>query len=484
MTRVSVSEIIKHSSPDDLWIVVNGKVYDLTNFAPNHPGGADVLYAFAGRDGSKTYNEFHSATLIERELSDSEKKGELDEGTLTEEWLEAQKTELEKAATGDDDAKPALSSIISLHDFETFFEKSSNQKGFAYISSGANDNLTREANLTSWSQIRFRPQILNDVSAVDMRSSMLGVPVSMPVMISPMGMGKTGGPQGEKALGHCAAASGIVHCVSTVASYDITEVVAAAPQANYFFQLYVDKNRAKSEALLRQVEALPQVKGVFVTVDLPVVSKREADERISSAPQNLVRPGHQGPKIDEKGAGVARTTGGFIDSTFSWKDLVWLKKATKLPIVIKGIQSPLDAVKALEAGCQGIVISNHGGRALDTAPSTLEVLLEVRRDAPHIFDKIEVFVDGGVRRGSDILKAVILGARGVGIGRPFQYSLAWDDKGPLACAEILQDELGTAMKLCGITNLDGVRGRTEWLNTVELEAKLPPPLPMLVKARL
>ncbi|KAK1027148.1 hypothetical protein LTR33_017524, partial [Friedmanniomyces endolithicus] len=180
-------------------------------------------------------------------------------------------------------------------------------------------------------------------------------------------------------------------------------------------------------------------------------------------------------RIDKKGAGLARTTGGFIDPALNWDDISWVRKHTRLPIVIKGIQSAADARKAMEMGCQGIVISNHGGRALDGAPATILVLLEIRRDCLEVFEKMEVHIDGGVRRGSDVLKAVCLGAHGVGFGRPFQCSVLYGTEGVETAAAILQDELETAMRLCGVTDLEAARGDMSYLNTSELEQYLPKP---------
>ncbi|KAI7583697.1 hypothetical protein KC343_g19955, partial [Hortaea werneckii] len=227
--------------------------------------------------------------------------------------------------------------------------------------------------------------------------------------------------------------------------------------------------------VLQKLEKEKQVKALFITVDLAVVSKREADERIRTQESTSVYMSGEKNKVDKKGGGLARTTGSFIDWTMSWDDLAWVRKHSSLPIVVKGIQLAADAKMAMQMGCQGIVVSNHGGRALDNAPATLLVLMELRRDCPEVFDKMEVHVDGGIRRGSDILKAVCLGARGVGVGRPFQCSVAYDTEGVEACAAILQDELEVSMRLCGVTDLNKVRGDLSYLNTSELEQLLPKP---------
>lgn len=387
-----------------------------------------MIYKYAGKDGTKTYNDYHAKDLIEKELSDSDKKGDFDESTITQTWVDAQKEETKSEP--DPNERPPLSSIINLGDFEQAFAKSGAQKANAYISGASNDLLTLNANKTFWQKLWFRPRVMRNVSALNTKMKMLGCDVVMPVWICPMGIAKTAGPEGETALGAGAAASGIIHCMSTTASFGVEDILASAPRTYpFFFQLYVDKQRHKTEAMLQKLDKMDQIKAIFVTVDLAVVSKREADERIRTQETTSVYMSSEKNKVDKKGGGLARTTGSFIDWSLSWEDLAWIRKHTSLPIVVKGIQSAADAKMAMQMGCQGIVVSNHGGRALDSAPATILVLLELRRDCPEVFDRMEVHIDGGIRRGSDILKAVCLGARGVGVGRPFQCSVMYDREG-------------------------------------------------------
>ncbi|KAK8038341.1 hypothetical protein PG994_015108 [Apiospora phragmitis] len=473
--KIDAAVIARHTSADDCWVVVNGKVYDLTNFAPEHPGGADIIYTWAGKDASEIYNEFHTPQRIESELPAAEKLGDLDESTVTETWRQRSSSPqappsgpAAPASPGEKKRPPPLSALINLRDFEEAFKKHGSAKSNAYIAGASNDLLSLRANARDWQRLWFRPRILRNVGRVKTETTMLGQPVAMP----------TGGPEGEAALGGGAAVAGIIHCVSTVGSLTVEETLASVPDNRhhpFWFQLYVNRNRPKTEAALRRLDRLPQVKAVLVTVDLPVVSKREADERVRAAdlgPMLVDGEPVEGPK--GRGAGLAASTGAFIDSTMTWEDLRWIRRCTKLPIVLKGIQSAADARKALQMGCAGIVVSNHGGRALDNAPSSVLVLLELRRDCPEVFEKMEVYVDGGVRRGSDILKAFCLGARGVGIGRPFQCAIAYGKDGVAHCASILKDELETAMRLCGVTDLAQVRGDLSWLNTSELDGLLPP----------
>ncbi|KAK8017785.1 hypothetical protein PG993_014111 [Apiospora rasikravindrae] len=477
---IDAAVVARHASPDDCWMVVNGRVYDLTKFAPEHPGGADIIYTWAGKDASAIYNEFHTPQRIESELPAAEKLGELDESTVTETWRQQSSSTPTPpppppqgaAAAVEEERRgpPPLSALINLRDFEEAFEKHGSAKSHAYIAGASNDLLTLRANARNWQRLWFRPRILRNVGRASTATTMLGQPVAMP-------SARRAGPRARPRWGTGAAAAGIIHCVSTVGSLTVEETLAAVPekQQPFWFQLYVNRNRPKTEEALRRLDLLPQVKAVLVTVDLPVVSKREADERMRAADLGPIlvdgKPAG-GPKAPRRG--LAASTGSFIDSTMTWEDLPWIRRCTKLPIVLKGIQSAADAKKAMQAGCSGIVVSNHGGRALDNAPSSVLVLLELRRDCPEVFEKMEVYVDGGVRRGSDILKAFCLGAKGVGIGRPFQCAIAYGSDGVEHCVSILKDELETAMRLCGITDLAQVRGDMSWLNTSELDALLPP----------
>lgn len=415
--------------------------------SPLHPhlvnlNHTKVVYTWAGKDASEIYNEFHTPQRIERELSASEKLGELDESTITETWRQQASAppNAATAATQEQRRLPPLDAIINLRDFEEAFATHGSAKSNAYITGASNDLLTLRANARDWQRLWFRPRILRSVGHAKTECTMLGQPVAMPVWIAPMGVAKTGGPDAEGALARGAAAAGIVHCVSTVASLTLEEVVGSVPadkqQHPFWFQLYVNHQRPKTEAVLHRLEALPQVKAVLVTVDLPVISKREADERVRASDLGPVLVDGKpavGPK-DNKSSGLAKSTGNFIDSTMTWEDLPWIRRCTKLPIVLKGVQSAADARKALQMGCAGIVVSNHGGRALDNSPSSVLVLLELRRDCPEVFEKMEVYVDGGIRRGSDVLKALCLGARGVGIGRPFQCAIAYGTEGVEHCA--------------------------------------------------
>jgi L-lactate dehydrogenase (cytochrome) len=440
-TLVSAEDIAKHSSVDDLWIVVDNFVYDVTAFAPEHPGGVNVLLRYGGRDATLAYSEVHSSSLITTTLPSSCHIGKLDQKTVTKEWTAAAASP-PPAATRQDGitSKPPLDTLISANDFELAAEKSFTPKAWAFASSAATDCYTRDRNHSAYRDIVLRPRVLRNVSKADRSTSMLGQKMRSPIYCSATSMGKMFHPQGERELGRACRRLGIPQMVSTSSSFSLAEVmdaveehdgedVAGQEDVPVFFQLYMDKDRGKSERLLRQVQERG-VKGIFLTVDAPVVGKREADERIKADERTSAPMSGLQAKNDKKGGALGRIMGSYIDPTTMWDDIAWIRKrAPGLPVVVKGVQTAMDAKRAMEAGADGIVLSNHGGRSLDTSPATILVLLELQKCCPEVFDKMEVYVDGGITRGTDIFKALCLGARAVGIGRGFLYGLNYGREG-------------------------------------------------------
>ena len=207
------------------------------------------------------------------------------------------------------------------------------------------------------------------------------------------------------------------------------ELRATAPSTSFFFQLYVNRDRAKSAALLRQCSANPSIKAIFVTVDASWPGKREADERVKADESLSVPMAPSQAKNDKKGGGLGRVMAGFIDPGLTWKDLNWVRQQTHLPVCLKGVMSADDAILAMRAGLNGILLSNHGGRNLDTSPPSIITLLELHKRCPEIFDRTEIYVDSGIRRGTDILKAVCLGATAVGMGRSMLFAANYGQEG-------------------------------------------------------
>ncbi|KAE9983787.1 hypothetical protein BLS_003703 [Venturia inaequalis] len=468
MPNISTAELSKHASPNDAWIVINKIVWDVTEFSPKHPGGAEIVNQYLGQDATAAYNEVHGPSLVSKHLPASKKKGILDELTVTEEWKGQQSSNIESSRPPANE-KPPLESILNMYDFEEVAEKFLSAKSWAFQMTAANDCITKEANIEWWRNIWFRPRVLTGVKTVSTSTSILGTNYDVPIFSAPAALAKLGHPEGELAMARALVAKGTTIIACNNASYSFPEIMEVMPKDHpVFFQLYVNKDHRITEKLVREVSSYnPQA--IIVTVDLPVVGKREADERVKTdaaykAPKSFQS---QNVKKDKKGAGLARATGSFIDADLQWKDIKWLQTITKAPIFVKGIQSAWDAKKALAAGCKGIYISNHGGRAADTAQPSILTLLEIQANCPEVMEEMEVFIDGGIRRGTDILKAICLGASGVCLGRPFLYAVGYGQAGMEHAIEILKDELETAMQMIGITSLD--QAHPGLVNTAELD---------------
>ncbi|KAL1977937.1 hypothetical protein VTN31DRAFT_796 [Thermomyces dupontii] len=453
---LTVQEIAKHNTSSDCWLVINGQVWDLTDFLEQHPGGSAIILKYAGRDATKAYNEVHAPSLVQRNLSADKLKGVLDQSTVTDDWLREQSTD-NGQVTQEDNVKPPLENLINAHDFEQVASKTLGKKAWAFLYSAATDLITKEANKSCFDRIWFRPRVMRNVRKVDTATTILGVKTTMPLFVSPAAMAKLIHPDGECAIARACQNKGIMQGVSNNSSYSIEELVQAAPQNNFFFQLYVSPDREKSAELLRLISSLPQVKAVHITVDAAWPGKREADERakIDASSKALQVPMSQAKaKKDKKGGGLGRLMASHIDPGLTWDDIAWARKHTHLPICLKGIMSADDAIRAMEAGVDGILLSNHGGRNLDTSPPSIITLLELHKRCPEIFDRMEVYVDSGIRRGTDILKAVALGARAVGMGRSTLFATNYGQEGVEHLIDIMRDELETAMRNVGITSLD------------------------------
>lgn len=355
--------------------------------------------------------------MIQKNLDAKDHIGQFDTSTIPHSHDESR-----HSAPYEEVLKPSLHHIVNLYDFEDIAARTLPPKAWAYISGASNDNITRDANMSMLKRIWFRPSILRNVSTVTTKTSLFGCDLKFPIYIAPTGAVCNAGPEGELAMAHAAASSGTIQCIATLASYPHEEILDATPR-HAFFQLYVNQDRAKSEKLVQKITASGKVKALVVTVDLPVVSKREADERAMRAKEpvpDTARPTR---------SGMASQYGSIIDPALNWKDIDWLKGLTGLPLVIKGIQRWEDAKMAMEKGCQGVILSNHGGRAADTASPAIILLLELNLNCPEVFASMEILVEGGFRRGSDILKAICLGASAVGIGRPFMYAVNYGKEG-------------------------------------------------------
>ncbi|KAK4926347.1 hypothetical protein LTR49_006819 [Elasticomyces elasticus] len=454
---ISTAEIAKHNKPDDCWIVVEDEVWDVTEFQAEHPGGAALILQCAGHDATKAYAQYHSPGLIRSTLPLSCFIGNLDRSTTFPTWTQEPHSNASRDASNptqvlSDSEKPPLHSIINSYDFEQVAASTASKKTYAFYSTAATDCWTRDMNESMYKRIWFRPRVLRDVAHLDTSIKILGHKVNVPLFICPTGLAKMIHPEAEMALGRAAKSRGIIEILSTVASYPIEDIVAQSPDHPFFLQLYVNRDRSKTEQLIAKANKLG-LKAVFLTVDAAGRGKRESDERLV-VDEIVINPvTGERANTDKKGGGLTRMMGSYIDQSLVWKDVAWIRSLTDMPIVLKGITTAADAKLAMQHRIDGILLSNHGGRNLDYSPPSILLLLEMHKQCPEIFDQMEVYVDGGIRRGGDIVKALCLGATAVGIGRSFLYALNYGSEGAEHLVEILKDEMESVMKLLGIKDL-------------------------------
>ncbi len=353
------------------------------------------------------------------------------------------------------DAVSDLSAIFSLADFERLAEAHMERAAFDYIAGGSGDELTLADNVAGWRRWRLRPRVLVDVSAVDTAVRVLGSELRLPLGIAPMAFQHFAHADAELAGARAAARAGVLFCLSTMSSRSIEQVALAADELGggpRWFQLYVHRDRSRSAELVARAEAAGYT-AVVLTTDFPVAGMRERDAR-NRLPYPQVYGNFEVPQAGPADA-LPVAIGGLNDASLNWHDVSWLRSVTSLPIVIKGIQRPDDAVLAVESGAAGVLVSNHGGRQLDRTPATADVVAEV---VDAVAGRAEVYVDGGIRRGVDVLTALALGARAVFVGRPMGYALAVaGEAGVTRALHILAREVSTDMALLGVTRLDELR---------------------------
>jgi isopentenyl diphosphate isomerase/L-lactate dehydrogenase-like FMN-dependent dehydrogenase len=333
---------------------------------------------------------------------------------------------------------------INVADFERLAEERLEPGAFGYFAGGAGDEWTLRENVAAFGRWYLRPRVLVDVRSVTTATTVLGFDVSMPILVAPTAFHRLAHPEGEAATARGAAAAGTVMCLSSLAGASASEIAEAAPDGARWFQLYWSRDRGFVENLLaRVVEA--GFGAVVLTVDFPAAGRRERDVRAAfELPAGLPFPNLPEPIAGEDFHGAL---GEVVDPGLTWRDLEWLSSVCRLPLLLKGVLTAEDALLSVEHGAEGIVVSNHGGRQLDGVQASLEALPEV---AEAVGDRAEILLDGGVRRGTDAVKALALGARAVLVGRPVIWGLAVDgDAGVARVLELLQAEVALALKLLG-----------------------------------
>lgn len=320
-----------------------------------------------------------------------------------------------------------------------------------YLDSAAGDEWSKRWNESAFDTLKLWPRVLADVSLVDPAVHLLGETLTHPILLAPVAYHRLFHPVGERETARGAMVSNSIYCVSTMTNTSIEAIVRDVPEAKLWYQLYVQRDREYTRNLIQRVEAAG-VRALVVTVDTPVLGNRVRETKAGfHLPEGLTRAMLEGLPAELQISGHAMDQTDIYyplcDPRLSWADIEWMCKTAKVPVVLKGILHPADAEKAVHSGAAAIIVSNHGGRNLDTVPATLEVLPQIVKQVDR---RLPVLLDGGIRRGTDILKAVALGANAVLIGRPYVWGLAaGGSEGVMRSVDILVKEFRIAMALCG-----------------------------------
>jgi 4-hydroxymandelate oxidase len=347
---------------------------------------------------------------------------------------------------------------LNLAELEALAQTRVDPVAWDYYASGADDEHCLRRNCAAFAKYELHYRVLVDVAHRELATTVLGERIAMPVIVAPTAFHRLAHEDGELATVRAAGDAGTVFILSTLSNTAVEDVVAAAT-GPVWFQLYVYRDRAVTEALVRRVEAAG-CRALVLTVDAPMLGRRERDvrNRFALPPhlgvQNLYAAGYAPVVAPDNESGLAAYFSTLLDPSLTWDAITWLRSITKLPVIVKGIVRADDAARAVAAGAAGIVVSNHGGRQLDASPATIDV---VARIADTLAGSAEILLDGGVRRGSDVIKAIALGAKAVLVGRPILWGLAAGGRAGVAHAlGMIRRELDLAMALCGCPDVAAI----------------------------
>ncbi|KAF0693585.1 Aste57867_15450 [Aphanomyces stellatus] len=355
---------------------------------------------------------------------------------------------------------------LSVDEFEAHAKEYLPKAALDYYVSGADDMISLKENRLAFQRLKLMPRVLRDVSHIDTSTTVLGQRIKTPVCIAPTAMQRMAHPDGELASTRAASAAGACYILSTISTTSLEDVAAANGAGLRWYQLYIFKasrlsfpDRELTRDLVVRAEAAGY-KALVLTVDTPILGNRQADLRngfrlpayVTHLHMANFAGGRHATGINEVGlSGYAKE---LFDTNLTWQDVAWLKSITKLPIVVKGVLTPEDAIQACDVGCAGILVSNHGARQLDTVPATIEALPAI---VAAVKGRAEVYLDGGVRRGTDVFKALALGARCVFVGRPVLWGLTHSgEAGVSEVLRILTGELAHAMMFSATTAIPAI----------------------------
>jgi 4-hydroxymandelate oxidase len=346
-----------------------------------------------------------------------------------------------------------MTDFLTLDDFELAARECLPHAAYEFIAAGAADEITLRWNREAFQRIRLRPRVLEDVSSIDTRVDVAGETLPFPILLAPVAYQRVLHPEGEIAVARGAGAAGATYVVSTACTASIEEIAAAA-SAPLWLQIYVQQDRGYTKDLVSRAEAAG-VRAFCLTVDTPVIGTRNRQARSGFT----VPPELDTPHLDAEGRGRLSAVSAKREP-ITWSDVEWIRSIARRPLLLKGILDAKDADKAVSAGADGIIVSNHGARNLDSTPATIEALPEV---AQRVAGRVPVLFDGGIRRGTDVVKALALGAKAVMIGRPYAFALAAAGADGVARAiSILREELETAMALLGRRSIAALDRSVLW----------------------
>lgn len=344
--------------------------------------------------------------------------------------------------------------VVSLDDYEALARERLDAQALAYITGGVADEHSLRDNRSAFQQLRLKPRVLNGVRHVDTRLNLLGCELDYPVLLAPVAYHRLAHPDGElaTALGAGALRAALVlSCQASVA----LEAVAQQAQAPLWFQLYLQADRKATETLVHRAEAAGY-RALVITVDAPVTGPRNREQHAGFR----LPEGVEAVNLRDLPPAATNSLDDLLQRAPTWADIAWLRLMTRLPILLKGVLNPDDAERATEYGVDGLIVSNHGGRVLDTVPATIDALPRI---AERLNGSLPLLLDGGIRRGTDVLKALALGADAVLIGRPAIYGLAVGGASGVAhVLRILHTELQTAMALTGCARLSDINPDCLW----------------------
>lgn len=341
---------------------------------------------------------------------------------------------------------------VAVSEYRLLAKRKLPKKIFDFIDAGACDEITKRNNREAFDTIFLKPLCLRDVSLIDTSINLLGDKISSPILIAPTAFHQLVHKHGEVSTAKAAKSCQIPMVVSSMSNRSLEDIASASMNNHLWLQIYIFKNRELTEALIHRAEKTGY-KAIVVSVGTPVTGKRDRDVRNEFTLPPGLSTGNFNSTVNNEV--IYHFTAHEFDPSLTWQDIEWVKSITTLPIILKGILNPIDAENACQLGVSGIVVSNHGGRQLDTAQATISALPDIVKT---VAQRIKVFMDGGITRGTDIFKAIALGADAILIGRPVLWALALQgEKGVETMLNILKDEFEITMKLTGCHHIQEIK---------------------------